>query len=73
MNVYIVNIDDRHSNISTYVFADPDKAMEFAKAEALDLCRDETYFEEMTVHGWLYYATYSCEGDCVWVVEKELR
>ena len=30
-------------------------------------------FEEREVSDWLYFAEYSCEGDCVWVVESEVQ
>jgi hypothetical protein len=29
-------------------------------------------FEEKQIEGWLYYATYSCESDSVWVTERTI-
>ncbi len=70
MKLYIAMIADRHSDPEPYPFTTPEAAIAFARREAEQLTNTEVV--EEPVAGWLYHATYSGEGDSVWVVEREL-
>lgn len=72
MQVFVAMINDRHSNPEPYVFSTADAAIDFARDEALSRASRPGDFEERAIGGWLYHATYSGEGDSVWVVEKNL-
>ena len=72
MEVYIVIIKDRHSDTTAQPFVNSDKAIEWAKIKAKEYAREESDYSEEEIKGWLFHATYSCEGDCVYVVAKEL-
>lgn len=68
MKAYLVMIDDRHTDPTAEVFLDPDKAVAYARGYAQDGLVDED-----PIKGWLYHATYSVEGDSVWVIKKEIH
>ena len=73
MKVYIVMVKDRHTDPGAFPFSNPEQAIEEARRIAKDWCSfDEDYEEEGQSDGWLFHARYSCEGDCIWVVEKEI-
>lgn len=72
VKVYIVIVDDRHVDLEPTPFADPDAAVEYARETARSYALRPEDFEEESVKGRLYHATYSVEGDSVWVVEKEM-
>ncbi len=72
VKLYVVMVNDRHTDPEPNVFSDPSAAVEYARATAKASARRDEDFEETPVAGWLYHATYSVEGDSVWVVEKEL-
>ena len=73
MQVVLVVQNDRHMDTDVTVFAELPKALEFA----IDLVRksrskdsepedfEEGLNESMVQSGWVYYKTYSCEGDYV--------
>lgn len=79
MKIFIVIIEDRHTDVSAEPFTSKDAAIAHARSEASKYARFEDDFQEqeltgeMVKDGWLYYATYSVEGDCVTVVERELK
>ena len=75
MKIYIVIIEDRHTDPIACPFTDPDKAIAEARRIAKDYCEHEEDYEEFNYgrdEGWLFYAEYSCEGDSVHVVTTEL-
>jgi hypothetical protein len=73
MTIYLSMIKDRHTDPEAFPFSTAEKAIEFARAKAKEYALSPEDFEEhQTPQGWLYYATYSCESDSVWVLEKEL-
>lgn len=72
MKVYVAMICDRHADPEPYVFSTPEAAIEYARSEAHEYAHSAEDVEESAIDGWLYHATYSGEGDSVWVVEKEL-
>lgn len=72
MKVYILIINDRHSDIDVEVFSDKEKSITQAKALAKKYCRHEDDYEERKVADWIFYAQYSCEGNSITVLEKEV-
>ena len=75
--IYLVIWEEGHQHVIVYPFRDKDAAISEARRLALSQCR----FPEdlMEAEDWRlysrhsYYAEYSREGDCVRVVEAELR
>ena len=72
MKIYLVNTEDRHADTTVEPFYNADKAVAEAKRLAKEYCRWDEDYEESYIDGWLFYANYSCEGDCVRVVEAEM-
>jgi len=72
VKIYIAVINDRHTDTEPYPFSTAEAAIGYARKCAHEYARDAEDVEEEPLEGWLYYATYSGEGDSVWVVEKEL-
>jgi hypothetical protein len=73
MKVYVAMICDRHSNPEPYLLSDAQAAIDFARDQANSLAYDPLVVEEEPIGGWLYHATYSGEGDSVWVIEREIE
>jgi len=59
-------------DVEPFLFNAADTAIAYARKAALDNAREPADIQEQPIEGWLFYATYSPEGDAVWVVEKEL-
>lgn len=77
VKVYCILIEDRHSDVEVLVRSDREKALLEAKEMALEYDRFNEYEEhpltqDMIKDGWHYYATYSCEGDSIRVVERDV-
>ena len=72
MTVYIVMIEDRHTDPQAYVFSTAERAIAYAKRAAEENATDPEDIEEQAVKDWLYYAVYSVEGDSVWVIARVL-
>jgi len=76
MEIYIVVVEDRHTDIEVHPFTDKNKAISEAKRVAKEYCRNEEYYEEQDLGedvGFLFYAQYSCESDNVRVVTTTLN
>jgi hypothetical protein len=75
MKVYVAMINDRHTDPEPYVFTNAHAAIDYARREAKEYTNTDhpEDYEEREVNGWLFYASYSVEGDSVWVIEKELQ
>ena len=71
--VYVVMINDRHSDPGAEVFTYPGDAIVYAKRIAKEYGSHPDDYEEQDIQGWLFYARYSVEGDSVWVIEKALH
>jgi len=71
--VYVAMIDDRRFDADPRVFFTADAAIVNAKKAASELARQPSDVVEGNIPGSLYYAKYSEEDDCVWVVETEVR
>ena len=75
MNIYIAIWKDRHSETTAHPFTDKQKAIDWAKRKAKEYAREPADYEERDREkdsGWVFYAAYSCESDCIYVVETEL-
>ena len=78
MTVYVVVVEDRHVDVEFEVFTDQEAAIAYAREQA-EAGAAAVWHREVVEHnpdaveGRLYYATYSVEDDCVWVVPKVLR
>jgi hypothetical protein len=73
MKIYLVVNEDRHYDPDVSPFSSPEQAIAHARQLAIKNARlPEDFTEPEIPDGWLYYARYSVESDCVWVVEKEL-
>lgn len=72
MKLYVVMVNDRHSDPEPFVFSTPEAATDFARREVNDYAQRPADVVEQQIDGWLYCATYSPEGDSVWVLEKVL-
>jgi hypothetical protein len=72
VKVYVAIINDRHADTEAYVFSTAEAAIGYARSCALEYARQLEDFEEKQIEGWLYYATYSCESDSVWVTERTI-
>lgn len=73
-SVYVVMINDRHTDPEPEVFLNRDEAIEFAQKYVREYGRPgDVEVHDPPPMGWLFYGTYSVEADCVWVLEKTLR
>lgn len=72
MQLYVAMVQDRHTDPNAEVFTSPEAAIAYARQQATEGSRGHGY-EEAEIRGWLFYASYSPEGDSVWVVAKQLR
>jgi len=72
MKIYSVIWQDRHSDTTSKPFLDLDEAIMFARSAAKALVMDPKFYIERPIDGWLFYAEYSCEGDCIWITEDEV-
>ncbi len=78
MDVFIVLIEDRHSDPTVEVFQEAPAAIARAKAIVREYARypedvAEGLNEAMVRARWLYYGKYSCENDSVRVERKTVQ
>lgn len=75
VKLFLVIIEDRHTDVAVHPFSDAGVAIEEAKRVAKELGHEHDHYEEHDYGkdaGWLFHANYSCEDDSVRVVEAEL-
>ncbi len=75
MKLYIAIWKDRHSDTTAHPFSNPEKAVEWARTQAKKYAREDDDYQEHNYGediGWIFFAEYSCECDCIYVVETEL-
>lgn len=77
--IYVVIVQDRHTNTQAHLFREKEVAIQYAhiiaddydypeeEAEGNEDVMDATSLEEA---GWLFYRALSSEGDCVWVLPR---
>jgi hypothetical protein len=76
MSVYVMIIEDRHTDVDVAVFATLESAVAAAEEAVDDNARFPNWREvidQYEVPGRLFYAVYSPEGDCVSVVERVVQ
>ena len=76
MKVFVVMIQDRHTDTECEVYEDSGKAI----SRALELAEryahqpvKNTLNPDWVKAGCLAHFTYSCESDCTWVMGKEVK
>lgn len=78
--IYVVMVEDLHTDPVAHLFSTEERAMQFARTY-LAGCGDISPYDEenenqltdnMKRAGWLFYACYSGEGDCLWVLRSEV-
>lgn len=72
ITIFIAMVNDRHVEPQAHPFSTAEAAIDYARRTAQEYAHSPEDFREEPVDGWLYHATYSVEGDGVWVVEKTL-
>lgn len=73
--LFIVILEDRHTDTDAEPFTDEKKAIAWARKQANEYARDgvdETLTDSMRESGWVYHGCYSEDGDNVRVVRKTL-
>lgn len=73
MDIYVAMVNDRHDDPEPFLFTTAQAAVDFARKYATDSVKRPEDFEETHVglpSDWLYSATFSVEGDSVWVLKK---
>jgi len=73
MKIYNAIVKDRHADTVAYPFSDRDTAIRWARQTAKEHARDEDDYEECKIADWEFYVAYSCEGDCIYVIEYEVN
>lgn len=75
MKIYVVMVEDRHTDTEAEVFTTAEAAIAYAEEYVTEQLDRWPWVDDdpEEPEGWLWYRAYSPEGDCVWVVEKELR
>jgi hypothetical protein len=71
MTVYLVILEDRHTDVSVDVYADKERAIQAAEQirDSYEYTPEEP---DEDIDGWLFNATLSTEGDCIRVEEAEV-
>lgn len=76
MQLYVGVVKDRHMDPQLAVFSEQEEAIAWAEKQAADNSRsgriEPGLSPDMVRAGYIYYATYSVEGDSVWVEKKTL-
>jgi hypothetical protein len=72
VSVYVAMICDRHADPEPFVFSAAEAAIAYAREQARTSARGPGDVLESEIEGWLYHASYSNEGDSVWVIEREI-
>ena len=72
MKIYIAIWEDRYGDTIARPFSTPEKAVAWARKTAKEYCSYPDDYEEKQISNWIFYARYSCEGDCVSVREETL-
>jgi hypothetical protein len=76
MEIYCVILEDKHYDVDVKVFSDHDKAIKYAEELARYYGDDEFDAQPITKSmlndGYVFYVTYSCEGDSVTVIKRVL-
>ena len=75
MKIYIAIWNDRHTDTTARPFSSASKAITWAKATAKQHSKKDGNYQEHDYgkdDDWLFYIEYTCEHDCIYVIETEL-
>jgi hypothetical protein len=72
VKIYLAICQDRHISVQVYPFTECDAAIRMAQRFVEEMAHPEATITSSLIPGWEYYSTYSCEGDCVYVVGADL-
>lgn len=72
VEIYIVIWKDRHSDTTAHPFYDLEKAKKWAKEQAESVCQCQEDLKEIKYDNWLYCINYSCESDCLYIIQPEV-
>lgn len=70
---YVIILEDRHTDTEVAILEDKEKSIEIARKIAKENCSFKEDYKEEEIEGWIFYANYSCEGDSIRVIERELN
>ena len=65
--LYVVMVKDHHTDPQAHLFTNRQTAINLA------VTLGDGEIDEHTTDEWLYYASYSPEGDAVWVIETPIN
>ena len=66
MDLYVVMVNDRHTDPEPWLFSSEDVAMAYARRVARDWLVEQVGGAD----GWLFHAQHPTEGDAIWVTRK---
>ena len=72
MTVYVVIIEDCHTDVDVRIFSTAERAIAYAKEVARDSASRPEDVKEIKSDAWLYAAQYSVESDYVTVVDRTI-
>ena len=72
MIIWIVIVEDRHSDVDAFPFASEQAAEAAAYRKVPDDAELQDLLPGMVRDGWVLYLRYGTEGDCVRVIKREL-
>jgi hypothetical protein len=72
--IYLAHIADRHTDTTAHPFTHLDDATLCARTAAETFAHTPDHIQEADTppEGWLYYVTWSPEGDAAWVTQTTL-
>lgn len=80
MKIYVLIIQDRHTDTTAYLYSTLEKAIGAANTYLL-ACEGLNHVdpedrnmsaEDLAAANWLFFVQYSNEGDCVWIYAADV-
>lgn len=71
--MFVVLIEDRHVDINVELFEELDDAILYAKETANEYCQNKEDYKEIKIDTCLFYVEFSCEGDNIHIIEKNIH
>ena len=74
MTIYVVMVDDRHTDPEAHLFSHPRAAINFAKTQS-EIYGEPTATmseEDLIAVGWLFCAQWERHGLSIWILPKEV-
>ena len=72
MDVWIVLVEDRHTDVDAVPFSTEERAVEYARKQAPDDATSGPLNDAMRRDGWVFYLPYGSEGDCIRVIKRTM-